>query len=93
MDLIDSSVLGAARILIPGLLCDMDRSMEETLMKFAKESGTFVSCFGNDLFPLMFYKFKYLIRHPRFALHLSHNIISNSHEIKFNISLTKENYA
>ena len=43
MDLIDSSVLGAARILIPGLLCDMDRSMEETLMKFAKESGTFVS--------------------------------------------------
>ena len=41
----------------------------------------------------MFYKFKYLIRHPRFALHLSHNIISNSHEIKFNISLTKENYA
>ena len=43
MDLIDSGVLGAARTLIPGSLCDIDRTMEETFMKFAKGSGTFVS--------------------------------------------------
>ena len=43
MDLIDSGILGAARTLIPESLCDIDRAMEETFMKFAKGSGTFVS--------------------------------------------------
>ena len=43
MDLIDSGVLGAARTVIPGSLCDIDRNMEKTFMKFAKESGTFIS--------------------------------------------------
>ena len=43
VDLIDSSVLGAARTLIPGSLCDINRTMEETFMKFAKGSGNFVS--------------------------------------------------
>ena len=43
MDLIDSGVLGAASTLIPGSLCDIDRTMEETFMKFAKGSGTSVS--------------------------------------------------
>ena len=43
MNLIDSCVLGAARTLIPGSLCDINRTMEETFMKFAKGSHTFVS--------------------------------------------------
>ena len=43
MDLIDSDLLGAARTLIPESLCEIDRTMEETFMKFAKGSGTFVS--------------------------------------------------
>ena len=42
MDLIDSGVLGAARALIPGSLSDNDRTIEETFMKFAKGSVTFV---------------------------------------------------
>ena len=43
MDLIDSDILGAARRLIPGSLCDIGRTMEKTFMKFTKEAGTFVS--------------------------------------------------
>ena len=43
MDVIDSGVRGAARTLIPGSLCDIERTMEETFIKFAKGSGTFVS--------------------------------------------------
>ena len=43
MNVIDSGVLGAARTLIPGSLCDIERTMEETFIKFAKGSGTFVS--------------------------------------------------
>ena len=38
MDLIDSAVLDAARSLIPGSLCDIDRTMERLFTKFAKES-------------------------------------------------------
>ena len=40
-DLIDKGVLGAARSMIPGSLSDVDRTMEETFMKFAKGSGNF----------------------------------------------------
>ena len=40
-ELIDRGVLGVARSLIPGSLSDVDRTMEETFMKFAKGSGTF----------------------------------------------------
>ena len=43
MVLTDSGVPGAACTLIPGSLCDIDRTMEEIFMKFAKGSGTFVS--------------------------------------------------
>ena len=43
VDLIDSGVLGAARTPVSGLLCDIDRTIKETFMKFAKGSGTFVS--------------------------------------------------
>ena len=43
MDLIDSGVLGAARTLMPESLCDIDRTIEETSMKFAEGSGTVVS--------------------------------------------------
>ena len=39
MSLIDSGVLGAARTFTPGSLCDIDRTMEETFMKFSKGSG------------------------------------------------------
>ena len=43
MDLIESGVIGAARTLIAESLCDIERSMEETFINFAKGSGTFVS--------------------------------------------------
>ena len=38
-DLIDQGALGVARSFIPGSLSDVDRTMEETFMKFAKGSG------------------------------------------------------
>ena len=38
-ELMDRGVLGVARSLIPGSLSDVDRTMEETFMKFAKGSG------------------------------------------------------
>ena len=40
-DLVDKGVLGAAHSMIPASLSDVDRTMEETFMKFAKGSGTF----------------------------------------------------
>ena len=43
MDLIDSGILEAVCTLTPGSLCDIDKTMEETFMKFSKGSGTFVS--------------------------------------------------
>ena len=43
MSLIDSGVLGAARSFIPGSLCDIDRTMEETFMKYSKGTGAFTS--------------------------------------------------
>ena len=39
-ELIGKGVIGAARSLIPGSLSAVDRTMEETFMKFAKGSGT-----------------------------------------------------
>lgn len=39
MELIDSGVIAVARSLIPGSLCAVDKTMEETFMKFAKSSG------------------------------------------------------
>ena len=37
--LIDKGVIGAARSMIPGSLSAVDRTMEETFMKFTKGSG------------------------------------------------------
>ena len=37
--LIDSGAIAVARSLIPGSLCEVDKTMEETFMKFAKCSG------------------------------------------------------
>ena len=39
IDLIDKGVLGVARSMIPGALSAVDKTMEETYMKFAKGSG------------------------------------------------------
>ena len=39
MELIDCGVLAVARSLIPGSLSAVDKTMEETFMKFAKSSG------------------------------------------------------
>ena len=38
-DLIDGGVIGVARSFTPGSLCAVDKTMEETFMKFAKSSG------------------------------------------------------
>lgn len=38
-DHIDKDVIGAACSMIPGSLSAVDRTMEETFMKFAKSSG------------------------------------------------------
>ena len=38
-DLIDRGVIGAARSMIPGALSAVDKTMEETFMKFSKGSG------------------------------------------------------
>ena len=40
-NLIDKGVIGAARSMILGSLSAVDRTMEETFMKFAKGSGRF----------------------------------------------------
>ena len=37
--LLDQGVLGAARSFIPGCLSAVDKTMEETFMRFAKGSG------------------------------------------------------
>lgn len=39
MDLLNKGAIGVARSLIPGSLCAVDKTMEETFMKFAKSSG------------------------------------------------------
>ena len=44
-DLIDKGVIGAVRSMIPGSLSAVDRTMEETFMKFAKGSGRFQQVF------------------------------------------------
>ena len=54
INLIGSCVLGTARTLIPESLCDIDRTMEKTFMKF--EKGSVLS------FLLMSYKFKFLFK-------------------------------
>ena len=41
MELIDRGAIAVARSLIPGSLCEVDKTMEETFMKFAKSSGKF----------------------------------------------------
>ena len=45
INLIDKGVLGAARSLIPDSLCAIDKTMEETLMKFSKGSGGLLRIF------------------------------------------------
>ena len=42
IDLINKGVLGAARSLIPGSLSDIDRTMEETFMKYSKGTGKLI---------------------------------------------------
>ena len=39
MELIDQGVIGVARSLIPGSLCAVDKTMEETFKKVAKSQG------------------------------------------------------
>ena len=45
VDLIDQGALGCARSLIPDSLCAIDKTMEETFMKFAKGSGGVLGIF------------------------------------------------
>ena len=49
-DLIDKGVIGAARSMIPGSLSAVDRTMEETFMKFAKGSGRFQQVLPHGIF-------------------------------------------
>ena len=63
MDSIDSGVLDAACSLIPGSLCDIDRTMGKTFHEVCKRIRYCrFSYFGNDLFPLMSCKFMYLYK-------------------------------
>ena len=45
LELIDNGALGVARSLIPGSLSAVDKTMEETFMKFAKGSGGLLGIF------------------------------------------------
>lgn len=45
MEFIDNGTLGCACSLIPDSLCAVDKTMEETFMKFAKRSGGLLGIF------------------------------------------------
>ncbi|XP_063959228.1 uncharacterized protein LOC135154916 [Lytechinus pictus] len=45
-DLLEKGGIAVARSLIPGSLCGVDKTMEETFMKFAKSQGGFVGLFS-----------------------------------------------
>ena len=46
-DLIDKGVIGAARSLVPGCLSAIDKTMEETFMKYSKGTGGLLGIFDN----------------------------------------------
>ena len=45
MSLLDNGAIGVARSLIPGFLSAVDKTMEETFMKFAKSSVEILASF------------------------------------------------
>lgn len=54
-ELIDRGVLGAARSLIPGCLSAIDKTMEETFMRFAKGSGNYFDTICSTMSILIYY--------------------------------------